>query len=231
VTGIGTFIVVCYSTLILAAVALCYFLMRGWRWKWVAIAPMLLGVGWLAYAPNAEERDIKTRFAELCKDAGVKIVRKVEVDGFYDDTIPNGLEVVSPQGAAVYEKQGFRFYEYRFSRNAYGKQILNPELRVVRYEKERDKWTGTLLKEPLARYHFTRLRYGEAVGYKISATEYAIIDSQTGETVAREIKYTSWPNQVDLWWMSMLGNPARVCPVNRPKRLTDDVFIAMKKKG
>jgi hypothetical protein len=86
-----------------------------------------------------------------------------------------------------------------------------------------------LLKEPRARYHFKQLRDGEAVGHNIAATEYAIIDSQTGEAIAREIKYTIWPNKIDLWWMSMFGNPAQGCRANRPGRLPDDVFIPSRK--
>lgn len=231
-TEIGTFIIACYTALLLAVVALCYFFMRRWRWKWAVIAPMLLGVAWLSYSPYAEERDIQTRFAELCKDAGVKILRKVEVEGFYDDTMPNtvGPGPFSPQAVASFEGKGYQFYEYRFIGPTGAKQNTISLGRVAHYEKKDGVWKSTLLREPRAQYHFKQLRSAENVGHKIWVTEYAIIDSQHGETIAREIRYMSLPNKIDLWWASMLGNPTQFCPENRSTRLLDDVFTPLGKR-
>jgi hypothetical protein len=231
-TGLGVFIVVGYSVLLVGIVALLSLAIPTRRWKLIIAAPALTGVAWLAYAPFAEERDIQARFAELCKDAGVKIARKVEVEGFYDDTRPNsvGTGRFSPQAVAVFDREGYQFYEYRFiGTSSAGKQMLNPEGHVAHYEKQHGEWTATLLKEPRARYQFKRSRDEERMGPKIWATEYVVIDSQSGETIAREVQYVSLPNRIDLWWASMLGNPIRSCPENRPKRLPDDVFIPLRK--
>lgn len=232
-TEIGTFIIACYTALLLAVVALCYFFMRRWRWKWVVIAPMLLGVAWLAYAPFAEERDIQARFADLCKDAGVRVVRKVEVEGFYNDLDTTAPGPRTPQASIEFERQGFQYYEFRFSRPYVAGRVAtdNSEGRVVHIEKQDGEWKANLLKEPRARFHFKKLRNEEKVGPKIWAREqHAIIDSQNGEIIAREVGYMSLPNKIDLWWISMLGNPLRSCPEYRPVRLPHDVFIPLRKK-
>src|SRR6185295_9200025 len=114
-----------------------------------------------------------------------------------------------------YERQGFRYYEFRFSQPYVGGRFLigPPEGRVVHIEKQRGEWKATALGEPRARYYFKLLRSDERVGHKIWVTaEYAILDSQTGESIARDIRYGSLPNKVDLWWMRMLGDPTRYCP-------------------
>jgi len=211
-TGIGTFIVVCYTVLLLAVVALCYFLLRRWWWKWMAITPMLLGVAWLAYAPFAEESNIETRFAELCKDAGVKIVRKVEVEGFYNDVESTGLGPRHPQAVAEYEKQGFRYYEKRLARYVDGRVVENPEASVVHIEKVDGEWKTTLLTKPRARYYFKQTRNSENVGHKIWISEWALVDSLTGEAIGRDVLIKSLPNRIDLWWAAMLGDPTRYCP-------------------
>jgi hypothetical protein len=193
---------------------------------------MLFGVAWLAYAPFAEERDIQTRFAELCKDAGVMIVRKVEVEGFYNDVNTTALGPRTPQSNIEFKKQGFKYYEFRLS--ASGRVADNPESKVVHVELQGGEWKAILLKEPRARYHYKQLRLNEKVGPKIWATEYVVIDSQTGEVVGRDLTMSRLPNKVDLWWTSMFGDPTSYCPPFESRQgkgsVPHDVFIPLRNR-
>ena len=56
---------------------------RGRTWGKVVV-PLVAFV--VLILPWADEVWIAWHFSEFCKDAGVRVVRKVEVEGYYDDT-------------------------------------------------------------------------------------------------------------------------------------------------
>ena len=79
--------------------ALAFFLLRP-LFRVMGSEPVLRHVRWTAVPlvlvlPWADEIWIASRFAELCKDAGVHITRTVEVDGFYDQTGRTGYEYLN----------------------------------------------------------------------------------------------------------------------------------------
>jgi hypothetical protein len=241
-TGAGVFIVSCLIALVvilgLMVAAVLHHYVRNWRLTWSVIAVALLAASWvgydLGYLSSVEERQIRERVAELCKNAGVKIARKIEVDGFYDDLDTRGLGPRAPQAVAEYERQGFRYYEFRFSQPyVAGRVVESPEGRVVHMEKQDGEWRATLLKEPRARYHFKQLRIDEKVGPKIWVTEYAVIDSSTAEVIGRDLTIRSLPNRVDLWWMAMFGDPSRYCPPFESRQgkgsLPHDALVPLRK--
>ena len=146
------------------------------------------------------------RVAELCKDAGVRILRKVAAEGFYDDTTPNAVGSRSKQAVDSFETRGFRFYEYRFD-----KRWGEPD-GVIHIEKNDGAWNASHLAQPRARFHLKRIRSNEPAGHKIVVTESVMLDTHSGEIIGREMLVKSLPNKVDLWWMARLGNPTRYCP-------------------
>jgi hypothetical protein len=242
-TGAGVFIVSCLIALVvisgLMVAAVLHHYVRNWRLTWSVIAVALLTASWvgydLGYLSSVEEHQIQERVAELCKDAGVKIVHRVEVEGFYDDTQSTGLGPPRPEAVAEYEKEGFRYYEKQFAQYVAGRVVENPEGKVVHIEKQNGVWNATLLKEPQARYQLRQARSDEKVGHKIWITEWVVVDRQTGESVGRDLLVKSLPNKVDSWWEAMIGDPTRYCPgfgyKEKKGSLRGDVLTPLNRKG
>jgi len=162
------------------------------RWRWYVIAPIATVV--LA-APWVDELWIAWRFGELCKDAGVHVLRKVEVDGFYDDYIRSGYDWV--------DRKEYRFMEHK---SLDGKKVEH-------VEKTGDgKWRVTISDTPSARYHFKKTRDDVDVGYQLSAIEYAVIDSRNGETIGRRVIYKRYPGWINGLWTRFLGSGMTMCP-------------------
>jgi len=76
--------------------------------------------------PWAEETWIAWHFNETCKEAGVKVYRQVEVDGFYDGTMGTGYSFI--------EDYGFRFMEEKTS-----------DGKIAHTEKPEGQWKTTIL--------------------------------------------------------------------------------------
>lgn len=165
---------------------------RSWRRPLLGIVAAVL----LA-SPFAEEFWIAWHFRELCKDAGVHVYRKVEVDGFYDSTMRSGYELI--------QQKGYRFMEHP-AREA-GK--------IEHIERIAGEWKVSLLYRPTARYHYkyayqpTPYKYEEPVGWKIERTEWQVIDSENGEILGRETKYSRYPATVEAVWMARLFGSGR----------------------
>lgn len=167
------------------------------RWRWAVIAPIAAGV--LA-APWVDELWIAWRFGELCKDAGVHIARKVEVEGYLDETFETYRGPPSAQASETFEKRGYQFYEMR-SRDKY----------VVR-EKKDGVWTTSIRDQPTSRYHYRTVRRHADAGLQISAFENVVVDSQNGEIIGRRVQYNRYPGWVNGLWIRFLGSGMTMCP-------------------
>lgn len=154
-------------------------------------------------APIADEIYIAYRFAKLCEDAGIAVVRRVRADGFYDDTMPSGYGLI--------EQYGYRFMEHRSDRDG----------KVVHIEKLGSDWRKTILERPTARYHYKRIvdyrdidgriHHEMPVDLRIQMTGWMIVDTETREVIARNVTYMRYPGWIESLWLGFVGTSQRSC--------------------
>lgn len=178
---------------------------RGQTWAKIALPVLAIAV---LVAPWADEVWIAWRFNELCKDAGVRVVRKVEAAGFYDDTMRSGYELV--------DQYGFTFMEHRSG--SAGK--------VEHVQKVDGKWIVSNHDRPTARYHYKRMiEFRDASGIhheievalKIMKMGEEVVDSQTGQVIGRNIAYRRSPGWIEGLWIQFLGTGATICSGSAPQ--------------
>lgn len=206
ISVIGLLIITFYSALVLVVVALpLRKLLAESRWKWAVIAPPVFA---LLALPWAEEIWIAWHFNQLCKGAGVHVVRQVEVDGFYDSTLRSGYELI--------RDRGYRFMEH---------PSLQPG-KIGHVERVDNQWKETVIDRPTARYHYkyayqpTPHQYEEPVGWKIYKTETQVIDAETDEVLGRDTRYTRYSNAFEWLWVRLLGYGTTGCsgPHDQPEK-------------
>jgi hypothetical protein len=208
----GIFIIFAYTVVILAVVVILHFLLlRRYVWRWVITVPLVVGAAALAAAPFIEEARIALRFDELCKDAGIHVVRKVEAEGYFYDVSFRNLKpgpITNAEAIKEYERQGFRFIEYR----GYRSGTHTPFYRV---EKTDSGWEVKRIEKPAARY-----RLGETlidsnaeipVGHRLWKQERMLIDRLTGEMIARATTYKRIANTIDQLALGGFGSTLRLC--------------------
>jgi hypothetical protein len=148
--------------------------------------------------PVSEELWVARNFRQACDDAGTFINKKVEVEGFYDDTRKTHAGPPTPQAVESFEKSGYRFFEMR-----------GPE-KYVRIEKSDGQWKPLVLDRPTARYHFKQSHDRTKVLHALRKFEWVITDVQTGAQLARETTYTRGPS----WYSLGIERPTLFCPVS-----------------
>lgn len=195
---VGMIIILLFYGVCAGLLVLLAFWIKEKRYSWIVVSPLAV----IALAlPWVDEVWIAWHFKEICKDAGVHVIRKVEVEGFLDDTTETHRNPPSAQAIGAYEKGGYRFYERR-SRDKY----------VVR-EKIADQWRTSIHDQPTARYHFRKPTSDADVGRAISCSEDVIVDSHTNQTIARYRyckRYASVPERI---WLGLVHRgPTQYCP-------------------
>ncbi|MDR0776219.1 MAG: hypothetical protein LBE81_06230 [Azonexus sp.] len=213
ITPFGLAIIVIYSFAIGSVALFLGRQLKDFRWRWWMLAPPALV---LLALPWAEEAWIAWHFHQACKDAGVKVYRTVEVEGYLNaatsiyerQKVSLGPQFPNnPTELADFEKQGFRYFENLLTDG--GARHL---------ERVDDKVIVTLLDKPEARYHVvyhhrpTRHRYEEPIGWRLEKTERQVIDSQTGEILGRSTTIRRWYPMVDAIWIGLFGSYPKVCP-------------------
>lgn len=176
-------------------------LLRNCRWKrWLV---SIVGLPLLA-APWAEEVWIAWHFKEACKDAGVKVVRQVEVDGFYDSTMRSGYALV-------------RDNVYLFMEHP-----SNESGKVDRVERIDGEWRKTVLDRPQARYHYKFLdpRREIPIGRRLKKFGDQVIDSETNEVLGSDTRFVRYPSLTDSLWLQYFGPSALSCngPLDAPEK-------------
>jgi hypothetical protein len=195
---------------------------------WVLIAAVLI-------APWSEELWIAYNFDRLCrKDGGVVINKTVEVDGFYDDTTGWGPRQLDESGYRYVESKGILDHRLRRVERlddaardraiaAYvaqsrggvvpeGKYLdyqVNDRVRVYLAPDRRKAWRVVRIEKPTARYWFESRWGGEAVAvaHKIVMGDSIVRDSQTGDVLARYVRYSRDP----YWFYIGLGRTPYGC--------------------
>jgi len=195
---------------------------------WVLVAVTVAG-------PWGEELWIAYNFGQLCrKDAGVFIYKTVKVDGFYDDTTGWGPRQLAASGFRFVESRDIIYKKLMRVERAdeaardsalawYAKQHpgeKRPEKQYVVYpvnDKEKlvvspngmDAWRITKLDTPTAEYRFRSRWSGDAVrvAHKIWMEDSTVWNAQTGEVLARYVRYSRGP----YWFYIGLGIPGYGC--------------------
>jgi hypothetical protein len=156
--------------------------------------------------PVGEELWIAWNFGQACKEAGTFIHKKVQVEGFYDDTRTTHAAPPTSQAVESFEKSGYRFFEMR------GRE------KFVRIEKIADKWIPTVLDRPTAKYYYKWPDRGTRVAHKVGKSETVVIDTQTNEQIARYTRFGRRPS----WFWIGLDVPAFACDAPGRWPLTKD---------
>jgi hypothetical protein len=155
--------------------------------RWLVLLPLaIVIIVW----PLADEVAITREFKLACKDAGVHVVRQVEVDGFFDAVVGGGYENIDRHGYSFMEQQSER------------KEKIEHIQRVDR------KWQVTILDRPTARYHykFADPRQEVPYGKWVQKRETQVIDTKTGEVIATETRFNRYSSPIQLLW------PVQQCP-------------------
>ena len=206
--------------------ALAFFLLRP-LFRVMGSQPALRYMRWvlvlmLLVLPWADEIWIASRFAELCKNAGVHIYKKVEADGFYDQTSRSGYEYLT--------RLGFRFMEQPPIDVGARKRGI-----VEHIEKVGTDRSLTNIERPTARYHFKISSDNERLGYQLAKLEYVVMDSTTSEVIARQTFYKRYSGWIEGLWLRYFGSGMTMCPdpVREPSnvRYPESVFDLPRKSG
>jgi hypothetical protein len=142
----------------------------GWRSKAFALTAMLISIPFVAAIGEAAY--VEYNWRALCATAKTEVKRKVVVEGFYDDGFRYAGWAVLRDG-----KNGFRFVEWK-----------DKEGRVWRDESFTEpKVTRVRIEKPTARYHWHMAPFSTPVSHLIERRDDTIVDTQTGEVIARHI--------------------------------------------
>ncbi len=207
-SGIGTFVVVFYTSLGVGLALILLYLLRRTRWRWLLVVPTLVAVALLAAAPWVEEARIASQFNDLCKNAGIHVTRKVVADGYLDDIgwrpITVGV-VTSADAIKELDRTRFRYIEYR----GYGN---DPKAPIGHVEKLGDAWQVSIIAAPTARFHLRESQAHKLVGHRVSVLERVVVDSETNEILGRDTVYKRRANTIDEMWAGAFGSTLSTCP-------------------
>jgi hypothetical protein len=182
-------------------VPLSIFIVLLWRGRWRKKPQWVAALVLVAYTPLiaavAEAVYVDTRFKALCSTAGAQIKRKVVVEGFYDDEF-------NQDGWEIHLKPGdfeFRFVEWKDKKG-----------RVWRSELARPGEVRRLaLERPSARYHWRSPEFASADGHLMQRREQTIVDTATGDVIARQLTGYRYPAFIDRLWSQFLGGGPEIC--------------------
>lgn len=202
---------------------------RRFRYRWLLFISLILLI---IVLPVSDELWISYNFYEVCKDSGVHVKRKIEVEGYYNET---GGGIDTPGVVKGFKETDFSFVERLIGYNPEAKP-----LKVSHVEKVNGEWFVTILDHPSARYHY---RYEDSrvwvpIGFQLYKNEMQIIDSETGEIVSRETSFSRYPSLVEGVWIRFFGSGQKICsrPLDDKEKktltgsLTYHTFIPVKKQ-
>ncbi|RLJ61234.1 hypothetical protein [Sulfurisoma sediminicola] len=212
ISPIGIVLIAIYSAIVVVVLALpLRKLLARFRWKWAAIAPP---VAVLLALPWAEEAWIAWHFKQACTDAGVHVGRKVEVEGFVDDTsrtprnqIRKGNWNFDAKSLADWDARGYRYKENMLTDGG-----------VVHLERTPEGIVASILDQPTARYHYkhayqpTPHKIEEPIGWRLEKIEWQVVDSATGEVLGRNTLIKRRASTVERLWIRLLGSDLTICP-------------------
>jgi len=155
---------------------------------WVVVAAIVI-------APWVEELWIAWNFGQACREAGTFIYKKVQVEGFYDDTTHWWRQL---------QESRYQFVESRD--NLYGT--------LWRVERVGDEIRHFKIDRPTARYQY-KTRYSHApVAHKVVRHEDVVEDNLTSDLLGRELVF----GRDAPWFYVGLDRPVKLCRGKRDAR-------------
>ncbi len=195
--------------------------------------------------PVGEELWIAWNFGQACKEAGTLIYKKVQVDGFYDDTTGWGPRQLAASKYQFVESNDIlhrtllrveradqaskdRALAWYAEINA-GKErpkdlfIVYPisdREEIVVSPNGIDAWRVTKLDHPTARYQYKIPRVHSTVSHKVTIIEKVVTDNQSNEVAARQLIYA----RRSPWYFISLDVPVKLCGDDLKGLLYDEVL-------
>ncbi|MBS0335718.1 MAG: hypothetical protein JSS40_02660 [Proteobacteria bacterium] len=166
------------------------------QWK---VPSLAIAAGILFVLPVADAAWSSWRMHRLCPEAGLKVLQRVVVDGYFDEELTWMAYPDSTQSKAKYAEalraKGYRFWEY-----------YNPlKKQYIRIDRTPD---GSVIQRffdrPTARYHYKKWMFTN-LGMGVKRSERHILDSVTREDIASEISISRYPGFVDRLWLGWFG--------------------------
>lgn len=212
--GIST---VGWALIALVHVPLSIVLVVLWRVRWRARPRLAAAITLAAYVPliaaMAEAVYVDTRFKELCATAGTQIKQRVVVEGFYDD----GFLRASWEDTLRLGKFESRFVEWK-----------DKDGRVWRSEFVRPGEVRRLaIDRPSARYHWRSPPFPSPDGHLMQRREETIVDTLTGEVIARQLMGYRYPAFIDRLWSQFMGSGPEICGIGAS---LSNTFIGIDRK-
>lgn len=200
---------------------LCFVAIRR-LWRRLGKSPRRRGLLLLAppilVLPYADELWIAWHFERACRDAGVAVYRRVEVEGYAnatggahhhrnDSKVPRRI-YNDEKSLEDWDKTGYRFKE----------QLLSDGW-ALHLERRADGVYAHYVDKPQARYQY---RYADPrqwvpAGYQMNRLERQVVDSETGEVLGREVLFERYPGFVEGLWIRFLGSGQTICEGNAPR--------------
>ena len=172
--------------------------------RWRSSPSKAVVVALLVYAPLAaavaEAVYVDQQFKALCASGGTQIKQRVVVEGFYDDGFrKEGWEIYLRTG-----ENGYRFIEWKDKKGGiWRSERVGPgEVRRLPLDK------------PTARYHWRAPEFPSPHSHLVQKREETILDSTTGELIARRLTGYRYPAFVDRLWSQFMGSGPEICDSN-----------------
>ncbi len=157
--------------------------------------------------PWADEIYIASRFADLCRDAGVHVYKKVTVEGFLDSTgTKMSADSVRVGAIRTLDDRGREEFRYRF------KESPLRDGRIWRLERLGNQLSASILDRPSAEFMYRRPVEDQQVAYQITKTEYQVVDMSNERVIGRRTFYKRYPGWLEGLWIRFLGTGMTMCP-------------------
>lgn len=186
----------------------------GWRSKALAVTAVITSLPFVAAVVEAAY--VEYNWRALCATAKTEIKKKVVVEGFYDASVSVNYDHF--RQAPVGFQHGFRFVEWtdRDGRIWRTEGFNEPELKTIQIDR------------PTARYHWYFAPFATPVGHLLQKRDDKIVDSETGEIVARQVLGYRYPALADRLWRQWFDNAPQICGSRRD--IWGDTLIGIDRK-
>ena len=121
--------------------------------------------------------------------------RKVEVEGFYDDGYTQYWDdsLTSPER--------YRFVEWKARDGGIWRTERVGPGQVRKFQ----------IDKPTARYHWRHPKFPSPYGHLMQRREDTIVDTETGEVIARSVMGYRYPAFIDSLWARFMGGEPSIC--------------------
>jgi hypothetical protein len=167
----------------------------------VVYLPLAAGVAEAVY--------VDQRFKALCATAGLKINRKVVVEGYF----VNAASDLNWDEAVKSERRGFRFVEW--SEKPLGTPLNDPTRKYWRADRVAPgDVRRSAIDAPTARFEYRYARFPSPNGHLIEKREDVIVDRRSGEVIASHVVGYRYRAFIDRIWSQFLDSGPLMCGLN-----------------